>query len=204
MKKENLDQPHVSPSEETRRADPLERIAAIKAQAANEWTVGSDDALWLLATLEERTRELKEAEDETQRLADCWQEAFKRAGAAEATLTAAQSSERVEIAVCDGVVLATYHSNGEAMAIAKGPNLPIALRELADVVMMELLAAEEKVKTALKQAACSHENRTGGNDYLLCNDCGLMWDYRREGPQDALKRIAEAALTASPADKEQK
>jgi hypothetical protein len=27
---------------------------------------------------------------------------------------------------------------------------------------------------------CKHENRAGGNDYVLCLDCGFSWDYRRE------------------------
>jgi hypothetical protein len=43
---------------------------------------------------------------------------------------------------------------------------------------------------------CLHEKRAGGNDYLRCDDCGLMWDYRREGPDRGLviylrERIAE-------------
>jgi hypothetical protein len=47
----------------------------------------------------------------------------------------------------------------------------------------------------VRQAACAHETRLGGNDYLvLCNDCGLVWDYRREGPADALRRAAAALL----------
>ena len=44
------------------------------------------------------------------------------------------------------------------------------------------------------QAACQHDDRTGGNDYLLCNTCGLMWDYQREGPTDALLRNALAEI----------
>jgi len=35
----------------------------------------------------------------------------------------------------------------------------------------------------------AHDNRTGGNDYHLCNDCGLMWDYRREHWPDALLNL---------------
>ncbi len=31
-----------------------------------------------------------------------------------------------------------------------------------------------------KMRDCQHDNRTGGNDYILCHDCGLQWDYRRE------------------------
>lgn len=35
-------------------------------------------------------------------------------------------------------------------------------------------------------ARCAHENRAGGNDYILCNDCHLMWDYRKESANDGL------------------
>lgn len=26
---------------------------------------------------------------------------------------------------------------------------------------------------------CTHASRTGGNDYVRCNDCGIEWDYRQ-------------------------
>lgn len=29
-----------------------------------------------------------------------------------------------------------------------------------------------------QQAQCAHSRRAGGNDYIECFDCGLMWDYR--------------------------
>lgn len=52
-------------------------------------------------------------------------------------------------------------------------------------------------------AKCKHESRTGGNDYLLCNDCHLMWDYRREKPADAIVRmLAALAVGPSPPEKE--
>ncbi len=44
----------------------------------------------------------------------------------------------------------------------------------------QLIAEAEAL---LKQSDCEHIKRAGGNDYLLCDDCGLMWDYRRERPE---------------------
>ena len=32
----------------------------------------------------------------------------------------------------------------------------------------------------IKQAGCQHTKRMGGNDYIECFDCGLLWDYRRK------------------------
>jgi len=56
--------------------------------------------------------------------------------------------------------------------------------------------SDQRLRELLKQAVCEHKSRTGGNDYLLCNDCDLMWNYCREGPHDALKRQVGAALAA--------
>lgn len=46
------------------------------------------------------------------------------------------------------------------------------------------------------RAECGHRNRTGGNDYIACLDCGLNWDYRKETPDEVVKRdlLAENAL----------
>jgi hypothetical protein len=56
-----------------------------------------------------------------------------------------------------------------------------------------------EIQRLLTMAACAHEHRAGGNDYLLCNDCGLMWDYRRESADRGLINHF-AALLALPAD----
>jgi len=39
----------------------------------------------------------------------------------------------------------------------------------------------ETVEQAKAHALCPHphRNRTGGNDYIRCGDCGFEWDYRR-------------------------
>lgn len=49
-------------------------------------------------------------------------------------------------------------------------------------------AARAQVEQIAKTLTCEHKRRSGGNDYIECSDCGLMWDYRKEGPQDALRR----------------
>lgn len=43
------------------------------------------------------------------------------------------------------------------------------------------LTALETATKLLKMVACKHDGKdcAGGNDYILCNACGLMWDYRR-------------------------
>lgn len=43
----------------------------------------------------------------------------------------------------------------------------------------------------VKVSRCPHpENaRTGGNDYIECTQCGLMWDYRRETTGHAEDRL---------------
>lgn len=46
----------------------------------------------------------------------------------------------------------------------------------------------------LKQARCEHGNRGGGNDYIECFDCGLMWDYRRETYTQGLARSVAGVL----------
>ncbi len=53
----------------------------------------------------------------------------------------------------------------------------------------------------LKAARCAHEHRAGGNDYLTCSDCQLMWDYRRETANDALVRLmAQLEIKADTAE----
>lgn len=51
----------------------------------------------------------------------------------------------------------------------------------------------------LRFLTCEHAAVTGGNDYQLCTDCGLQWDYRRgwEGYASAV-RAAYAAHLALP------
>lgn len=60
----------------------------------------------------------------------------------------------------------------------------------------------------IKMARCQHEKRGGGNDYMLCDDCGLMWDCRRESAHDGLVNFIKlqplGASRPSPADKEKK
>lgn len=43
-----------------------------------------------------------------------------------------------------------------------------------------------------KMVQCEHPSRTGSNDYMLCNDCGLSWDYRCESPDAALVRYMKS------------
>ena len=45
-----------------------------------------------------------------------------------------------------------------------------------------------------QRAVCNHSRRTGGNDYLECLECGLMWDYRKETAEQRLIRDLLAAL----------
>jgi hypothetical protein len=52
----------------------------------------------------------------------------------------------------------------------------------------------ERATQLIKQANCQHKDKTGGNDYQLCNECDLMWDYRREKPADALLRYQTELL----------
>lgn len=65
--------------------------------------------------------------------------------------------------------------------------------------MAEDIRAEAEASdiALVKQAACEHKDCTGGNDYLLCNNCDLMWDYRREKASAALARaiVAETQRT---------
>lgn len=44
-----------------------------------------------------------------------------------------------------------------------------------------------------KKMRCIHRQCSGGNDYMECGDCGLVWDYRIEGPNDAIVRQAFTA-----------
>lgn len=49
-------------------------------------------------------------------------------------------------------------------------------------------------------ATCSHVSLKGGKDYLLCNNCGLDWDYRSESPERALIRLLLAAISSLQAE----
>lgn len=54
----------------------------------------------------------------------------------------------------------------------------------------------------LRSIRCAHENRTGGNDYILCHDCGLMWDYRKwpdwtTGAREAIAAAVESEFRAN-------
>lgn len=49
----------------------------------------------------------------------------------------------------------------------------------------------------IQAARCAHQSATGGNDYHLCNDCGLSWDYRRETAEDALRREINTAISGT-------
>jgi hypothetical protein len=49
----------------------------------------------------------------------------------------------------------------------------------------------------LKMVRCPHDERTGGNDYILCHQCGLQWDYRKwpdwsAGARDMLAQLVSA------------
>lgn len=65
-----------------------------------------------------------------------------------------------------------------------------------DVPPLLEITPQEKELDLLKLIRCGHADRTGGNDYLLCNVCGVMWDYRREGPKDAVERAITDQLAA--------
>jgi hypothetical protein len=53
------------------------------------------------------------------------------------------------------------------------------------------------VKNIAKQLICRHEKAVGGNDYILCNECGLEWDYTKTDPVTALKMFNHPITTAS-------
>jgi|SRR5581483_4969012 len=55
---------------------------------------------------------------------------------------------------------------------------------------------EQRYREALQRVVCKHDpsHRSGGNDYSLCEDCGLVWDYRKIMPQEAAKAEAEQLL----------
>lgn len=38
-----------------------------------------------------------------------------------------------------------------------------------------------------KQLICRHEHVSGGNDFIECADCDLVWDYGKLTPLIALK-----------------
>lgn len=61
----------------------------------------------------------------------------------------------------------------------------------------------EEIQQLLVMLACPHEHRTGGNDYLLCLHCDLMWDYRSQQPDAKLKKLVADRLTACLARLEQ-
>lgn len=48
---------------------------------------------------------------------------------------------------------------------------------------------------AKKWAACDHADRTGGNDYMLCNKCWFEWDWRKDndGRKSAVAHLIVAA-----------
>ena len=47
--------------------------------------------------------------------------------------------------------------------------------------MTEPMTPRDDLRALATQVECAHDNRTGGNDYILCHDCGLVWDYRQPG-----------------------
>ena len=57
-----------------------------------------------------------------------------------------------------------------------------------------------QVEQFIVQARCQHPNRTGGNDYILCPDCYLVWDYRRETADARLVSDISALLTEGSAE----
>lgn len=50
---------------------------------------------------------------------------------------------------------------------------------------------------AKKFAVCDHAERSGGNDYLCCNACGFMWDWRKDA--DGRRSAAEHLIAAAEA-----
>lgn len=59
-----------------------------------------------------------------------------------------------------------------------------------------LTLTASEVESFKKMLACKHKNRSGGNDYLACHDCGLEWDYRRETAESRLRTDIEPHLPA--------
>ena len=80
-------------------------------------------------------------------------------------------------------------------------------KDLLDVFVVEfdhLRAEVERLRAAAKRVTCQHEGRTGGNDYIYCEDCGLAWDYRRTtASEEGLKQL-RAALAPAAAGAEEK
>jgi DNA repair exonuclease SbcCD nuclease subunit len=61
----------------------------------------------------------------------------------------------------------------------------------------QVIAARLTAIDLLKMLRCPHDERTGGNDYLLCHQCGLQWDYRKwpdwsAGARDMLAQLVSA------------
>src|SRR6185436_6680417 len=55
-----------------------------------------------------------------------------------------------------------------------------------------------EIQRLIAQVRCWHTKQSGGHDYRECGECGVRWDYRREGPADAVARSLEALLTSLP------
>lgn len=62
----------------------------------------------------------------------------------------------------------------------------------------------QALEGALRQVLCQHVQRSGGNDYMECSDCALMWDYRsNQQPQDVARMLGAAALSPAPAGEQE-
>jgi len=53
-----------------------------------------------------------------------------------------------------------------------------------------------RLRELLKQLRCEHLNRTGGNDYIVCDACGLYFDYRKLTLEAALKQHVSDGIAA--------
>ncbi len=50
-------------------------------------------------------------------------------------------------------------------------------------------ALDPELEKIAKQLICTHRDCSGGNDYLECHKCGLVWDYGKSNPLIALKKF---------------
>ena len=47
---------------------------------------------------------------------------------------------------------------------------------------VEMPTEEQALRKLATQLICRHPHVSGGNDYILCDDCELMWDYAKHDP----------------------
>lgn len=119
--------------------------------------------------------------------------ALQRAVEQEATMTLAGGrSDLLTKGIVNGKLLFSYRLVAQAATIA-------TLRELAkelgpNAIIDKYLAQIVGDGKLVRQSLCAHESVSGGNDYHLCNDCHLTWDYRTSSATQALHELLTMLL----------